>query len=304
MDVALGPNTICWKPDSRACFPTIPVGGCSCCRLLSVVCLFLWTFVKWETVKQEMEDVGVLVPWQSGGKFLYLFRVLGFAVCAPCSGEKASPDVSPLHFLSAHSGTRLLGQAKIQLGSSSAPQYWSCGCPLGITHLREHPRVCRAVSLETAYPICKHSTMIIHLIERNSWKWLKSLLVGQSQPLCQTPPTVPSATILPKRARVCVCAHIKILAKVVNDRITNFMKLKAPRRPAGAFPKPGNQTAGLSTLSSAPTAAHVARFWQQTPGSRDASEIPHGSRCSWNGVFVWYTCEVCVSHKIQRMWQF
>lgn len=180
----------------------------------------------------------------------------------------------------------------------------TCGCPLGITHLREHPRVCRTVSLETAYPICKHSTMIIHLIERNSWKWLKSLLVGQSQPLCQTPPTVPSATILPKRARVCVCAHIKILAKVVNDRITNFMKLKAPRRPAGAFPKPGNQTAGLSTLSSAPTAAHVARFWQQTPGSRDASEIPRGSRCSWNGVFVWYTCEVCVSHKIQRMWLF
>lgn len=80
----------------------------------------------------------------------------------------------------------------------------TCGCPLGITHLRERPRVCRTVSLETAYPICKHSTTIIHLIERNSWKWLKSLLVGQSQPLCQT---VPSATILHKHARECVRTH-------------------------------------------------------------------------------------------------
>lgn len=79
------------------------------------------------------------------------------------------------------------------------------------------------------------------------------------------------------------------------------MKLKSPGRPAGAFPKPGNQTAGLSMLSSVPTAAHVARFWQQTPGSRDASEIPRGSRCSWNSVFAWYIREAYVFHKIQRM---
>lgn len=94
------------------------------------------------------------------------------------------------------------------------------------------------------------------------------LLGGQRQPLCRTLLAVASATScmqLYTSLHVNVCMCIKILAKVVNDRITNFITLKSPRHSAGAFPKPGNQSAGLGTLSSAQTSARKAHCWQEAP---------------------------------------
>lgn len=83
---------------------------------------------------------------------------------------------------------------------------------------------------------------------------------------------------------VCVC--IKILAKVVNNRITNFIKLESPRHSAGALPKPGNHSAGLGVLSSVLTSAHKEHFWLEAPGSQEASEVWRGCRGSSNNALA------------------
>lgn len=80
----------------------------------------------------------------------------------------------------------------------------------------------------------------------------------------------------PVRERVCVC--IKILPKVVNNSTTEFIKFKSPRHSAGAFPKPGNLTAGLCMLNSQlqPT-KHVSSRRLQAPGK---PEMWSGCRCT------------------------
>lgn len=115
------------------------------------------------------------------------------------------------------------------------------------------------------------------------------LLSGQCQPLCRTLLAVASATSymqLYTSLHVNACVCITILAKVVNNRITNFIKLESPRHSVGAFPKPGNQSAGLSMPSSALTSARKAHFWQEAPGSQEASEIQCGCRGSSNNALA------------------
>lgn len=50
-----GPSTLHWKPNSRTCFPAVPVGCGDHCRLLHVTC-FVEILVRSEMVKQKVGE--------------------------------------------------------------------------------------------------------------------------------------------------------------------------------------------------------------------------------------------------------